>query len=512
MTGLESLTSGTDNFESMPRSYNFGMVGRHEVSAGFDGEDVTSHAGLLSIFKLAKEIGFFESIAGIFPDFRSPGMIEHSSEKLIRQVLVGDLTGQHDFTDWDRLKHDPLLPVLLDLPRKGVDAEFDGRPGSKHSIQRLMDRISKQDTPEEIVTQFFKEVNKLLVQFYVASKYGDRAARRRALRDGVEIVLEIDASDIRLDGEQEGLKYNKYYGCNCYFMQMIYSENFPLGCSHMTAEHGSAYKSVEMIRETLENLRELLGPKFKITVRGDAAYGTDGIMSYIEERRRAGEETYFIVRKGSNSSLCNLHFKQLEKDLGAGELDSLRAEVQEKNRKNTLFCEFDYETRNSWSQVRRIRGRLDLTPKEGQLFPDETRYYVITNLEDGLSPEEVFKKYYERAVSENWIKELKLDFDGRHSSMSKKDSNAFRFSLKVFTQSLVQIYRNGLLKNTPLEKATGQTIRETLVNFGARVYDSYRRFHVSFAKSCIHQDTFDTAYWRIEEFSKKFCNMRTACT
>src|SRR5581483_5061940 len=94
----------------------FQGLGSRAVVAHFDGGAVTSDAGGLLLREVEAKFHFIEQFARCFTDYRDPQRVEHSLPDLLKQRLFALCLGYGDLNDHDRLRHDPLLAVLVDKP------------------------------------------------------------------------------------------------------------------------------------------------------------------------------------------------------------------------------------------------------------------------------------------------------------------------------------------------------------------------------------------------------------
>jgi len=91
----------------------FQDLGNRTVVGQFDGGMVTSDAGGLLLREVEAKFGFIERFTQCFTDHRDPDSIEHTLAELLKQRVFGLCLGYEDLNDHDRLRHDPLLAVLV---------------------------------------------------------------------------------------------------------------------------------------------------------------------------------------------------------------------------------------------------------------------------------------------------------------------------------------------------------------------------------------------------------------
>jgi len=82
------------------------------VVAAFDGGAITSNAGGLLLGGADRAIGMMKRFAACFHDERRAHLIEHEVETLVGQRVFAIALGYEDLNDHDKLRHDPMMPVL----------------------------------------------------------------------------------------------------------------------------------------------------------------------------------------------------------------------------------------------------------------------------------------------------------------------------------------------------------------------------------------------------------------
>src|ERR1700730_8660483 len=85
---------------------------QQEVTACFDGGEVVSDAGLLSLRSFDKKLGILRQLAERLPDPRSQKFITYSREDLLTQRVYQILAGYPDCQDAQQLRTDCLFKTL----------------------------------------------------------------------------------------------------------------------------------------------------------------------------------------------------------------------------------------------------------------------------------------------------------------------------------------------------------------------------------------------------------------
>ncbi|HWN49784.1 MAG TPA: transposase, partial [Xanthobacteraceae bacterium] len=184
------------------------------------------------------------------------------------------------------------------------------------------------------------------------------------------------------------------------------------------------------------------------------------------------------------------------------------------------FKDFQYRTRKSWSQQRRVVGKaewmipsvaesesatkprrkkksirvgdIDLATLEGRANPR----FVVTSLQaDQHQARALYEKLYcARGEMENRIKECQLDLFADRTSTRTMRANQLRLWLSSMAYVLISALRRIALATTRFADATCGTICLKLLKIGAHVRISVRRIKFSMASAFPYTDVFRTAW------------------
>ena len=152
-----------------------------------------------------------------------PRFTEFSVEDLVGQRIYGLALGYEDLNDHEGLRADPLMAVLVGkedpLGRdRRAEADRGKACAGKSTLNRLelssvtQDKYRKTPVDEAAVEAF-------LVEQFIRVRGGKPK----------ELVLDLDATDDPLHGEQEGCFYHGYYRCYCYLPLYVFCEGYVLG-------------------------------------------------------------------------------------------------------------------------------------------------------------------------------------------------------------------------------------------------------------------------------------------
>ena len=179
--------------ECSPTLFEFEPVERHKVVAGFDGGIITSDAGGLLLGRLDRGLGLIRRMASCFTDRRDPRLLEHTVETLVGQRVFALALGYEDLNDHDELRHDPLFHVLAGkLEAKRSDC---APVAGKSTLNRLEHRPRREAGKYHKIDYDAPSLEALFVDIFLDG-------HKRAPK---EIVLDLDATDDTIHGEQEVL-------------------------------------------------------------------------------------------------------------------------------------------------------------------------------------------------------------------------------------------------------------------------------------------------------------------
>lgn len=418
---------------------DFGRLGRRVIEANFEGGALSSDGGLMLIRQVDRRIGLSAAAADALHDPRDPDRITHSLRDLIAQRLYGLVCGYEDLNDHAQLRCDPLMQTAV-----GKDAEL----GSSPTLSRLETRARRAD----IVA-----LNRVLVEQFIASHEAAPA----------ELILDVDASDIPLHGDQEQSEFHAYYDHYCYLPLYVFAGKAMLACVLRRSRIDGAKHAACVIKLLVTRLRQAW-PAVRIIVRGDSGFCRQRLIRWCE-RHAVG----YVIGVARNA--------RLHRAVAAWE-DELEATYRETGTKQRVIREFRYAA-DSWNIERRLVTRLEYA----SLGPNPR--FVVTNLD--LGAEALYDELYcQRGEAENRIKETQLDLFGTRASCHKFLANWLRVLFAGLAYTLMQRLKDLALGGTELAKATTATIRVKLLKIGAAVLRNTRRVRILLASHHPLRDIF----------------------
>ena len=192
-----------------PALFEFPAVEGHRVEASFDGGAITSDAGALLLGQTDRAIRLSERFAACFDDTRAAELVEHQVETMVMQRVVGIALGYEDLNDHDELRRDPVLAVLAG---KLAAQRSDCAPRAGKSTLNRLELSRAEPTRYHKVSHDPAAIESLFVDLFLD-------AHKKPPK---QIILDLDATDDPLHGDQEGRFFHGYYDCYCYLPLYIF--------------------------------------------------------------------------------------------------------------------------------------------------------------------------------------------------------------------------------------------------------------------------------------------------
>lgn len=408
----------------------FGRLGRRVIEANFDGGDISSDGGLLLLRQVDERIGLTRAVAAVLEDARDPERITHPLRDLVAQRVYALCAGYEDLNDHDRLRQDLLLRTAV------------GRVDELASSPTLC-RLENRATRAQVVA-----LNRVLVEQFIAQ-------HRRAPR---ELILDVDASDVPLHGDQELTQFHGYYDHYCYLPLYVFCGQALLTCLLRPSRIDGAKHAAAVIKLLVTRLRDEW-PNTRFIVRGDSGFCRQRLIRWCE-RNAVG----YVIGVARNA---RLHARV------ANEEERLRVAFEATGIKQRHVGELRYGA-ESWNIERRVITRLEygtqgINPR-----------FVVTNLK-GQAADLYDRLYCQRGEAENRIKEAQLDLFGTRASSHKFAANGLRLLFAALAYTLMQRLRTLALAGTELARASAATIRVKLLKIGAVIVRNTRRVRILLA-------------------------------
>jgi hypothetical protein len=447
-------------------SFEFASLGGRKVAMAFDGGQITSNAGALLLRETDRRIGLSRQVAACFRDGRRPDRIEHAAETLVSQRVHGIALGYEDLNDHDELRHDPVLGLVSGKleARRSDCAVLAGKSTLnrlEHAPQSEEDRYCKFSVDEDAMKRLF-------VSFFL--KGHTRPPKR--------LILDLDATDDPIHGNQEGRFFHGYYKSYCYLPLYVFCGRELLLAKLRPANIDAAAGAKEEIAWIIAQIRESW-PGVEIWLRADSGFCREELMAWCEAN---GVEYVFGLARNA----------RLETEI-AGALAEAEAKVKESGKPERIFKELRYRTRKSWSRERRVVAKAEHLPKG-----KNPRFIVTSLAQEAIEAQELYEKIYcARGEMENRIKECQLDLFADRTSAASLRANQLRLWFASLAYVLLTALRRLALAGTELAQATAGTIRLKLLKLGALVTVSVRRIKIAITSACPLKGVFAGAHRRL---------------
>ena len=438
--------------ECSAESFDFGIVEGRPVDAAFDGGLVTSDAGALLLGATDRAIGMMDRFAACFSDTRRQDLIEHEVATLVSQRVFAIALGYEDLNDHDELRHDPMMAVLAG--KLAGRREGCAPVAGKSTLNRL--ELSKlEPTRYHKISHNPVSIRALLVDLFLE-------AHQRPPR---QIILDLDATDDPLHGEQEGRFFHGYYDCYCYLPLYVFCGRDLLVAKLRRADQDAAAGAVEEVARVIARI-QARWPRTRILLRADSGFARDDLMTWCEAN---GVDFLFGLQQ-------NVRLVAAIKDeLARAETKSRRTGKPER-----CFKSFMWMTRGTWSRSRRVVAKAEWTKDEAN-----PRFVVTSLRRAACKTRDLYEKVYcARGDMENRIKECQLDLYADRTSAATMRANQLRLWFYSMGYVLMCALRRIGLHDSDLAQATCGTIRLKLLKIGALVRISVRRIKIAMASAC----------------------------
>ena len=417
-------------------------VKRRAVQASFTGGDVTSDGGITLLRQVDRKLGLTRALARVLPDARDRSRVVHPLLSLVRQRIYGLAQGYEDLNDHDTLRHDLAWQTAV---------ERDVPLASSPTLCRLENRADRQGA---------WALHEVLVEQFIGS----------FAKAPSELVLDFDATDDRVHGQQEGRFFHGYYGDYCFLPLYVFCGDQLLVAYLRPSNIDPARHAWAVLKLLVERLRQVW-PKVKITLRADSGFCRWRLLRWCEEH-----QVSYVVGLAKNPRVLSLAQQLIEQ---------AAAQYQAQGKKQRLFGEVTYAA-GTWDRPRRVLVKAEHSDK------GSNPRFVITNLES--DPQALYDQVYcARGEMENRIKEQQLGLFADRTSCHGWWPNQFRLLLSSCAYVLMERMRALALAGTELARAQVNTIRLKLLKIGAVVIRNTRRVRLLLSSSCPYQGVFSQA-------------------
>jgi hypothetical protein len=454
--------------ECRTQRFDFQPLEKREILGICNGGAITSDAGGLLLREVDAKMAILGRFADCFTDYRDPKRIEHTVKDMVAQRIYGLALGYEDLNDHDQLRHDPLLAVLVGKQDPtGEDRLRERDRGKALAGKSTLNRLelspprADKNSRYKKITADLGQMESLLSDFFIEAH---QAPPER-------IILDFDATDDPIHGDQLGRFFQGYYKEYCYMPLYVFCGEHLLCAQLRPADQDGAAGSVAKLAGLIERIR-CEWPDVQIIVRGDSGFCRENLMRWCEDH---GID--YILGLAKNARL------RWRIDL---ELELAKAESEATGQPARRFKDFSYQTRKSWSRARRVVGKAEHLVKG-----PNSRFVVTTLSKDDYQGCSLYEDLYcGRGDMENRIKEQQLMLFADRTSADDMRANQIRLYFSSISYVLLAAMRRIGLADTSLQRAQCGTIRLKLLKIGALVRVTVRKIWVSFSQSYPYRDQF----------------------
>ena len=412
---------------------------RRKIEVQFSGGEVTSDGGVLLLRDIDQKLGLTKEFAKSIPDPRNPAFIQHTTLEMLRQRVYSLCLGYEDLNDQQTLRRDTAIQTAV---------ETDSDMASPPTLCRFENR-GDRNAAIACHKIFFD-------QFVLSQKEAP-----------TELILDFDATDDIVHGNQVGKFFHGYYENYCFLPLYVFCGDQMLA-SYLRPSNIDGAKHAWAIAALLVKALRKKWPDVKIIFRGDSGFCRHKMLVWFEKNNIS-----YIVGMPSNAVI-----KRQTTDL----ILLAESEFKKTNIKQKLFSETTYAAK-TWNELRKV-----IVKAEHSELGENTRY-VVTNLDS--TAQELYEKIYcARGEMENRIKEQQLDLFADRTSCHNWWPNQFRVLLSSLAYILLETIRREYLQKTELAQAQVGTLRLKLLKIGAVVIRNTRRIKLLFSSHYPYQNLF----------------------
>lgn len=450
---------------------------------------MTSDGGLVLLREVDQRLGLISRIDELIADPRNPLYTVHPQAEMLTSRIFGIAAGYEDVNDHDRLRHDPAFQVAAGRTPAENNYDDDAYPlASPSTISRLENRVDAKTC---------LKLNERLVDVFLESFE----------EPPEQIVLDYDATDDLVHGEQDKRHFNGFYDGYCFLPLYVFCGDQLLVSYLRPSSVGAAHHAPAVTKLLVNKIRSRW-PDVKIVIRGDSGFSNERLMRWCD-KHQVGYVFGFQKNDVLNQQI-------------ACEMTRARIQYSCEGTKQSCFKWFRYRAR-SWDRHRWMIGKAEYGRKGAN------PRFVVTNLPSNenvvdttyhrprvngkqvscvkelgtvcsvaRNPREFYESMYcMRGEMENRIKEQQLCLFADRTSCTRFVANQFRMMLSSFAYVLVDGLRRLGLRGTKQARWRIDTIRLRLFKIAARVRVTCRRVAFHLSSHCPSATVFNHVLFRL---------------
>jgi len=221
------------------------------VEVNFQGGDITSDGGVLLLQQVDRRLGLSEAIARILDEPRRQASCDHNNLSLLRQRVYALALGYEDLNDHESPRLDLAVQTAL-----GRSEEL----ASSSTLCRWENRADRQTAVD---------MHKVLVEQFIASF--KKAPKK--------LILDFDATDDAVHGNQEGRFFHGYYDHYCFLPLYVFCRNQLLVSYLRESKIDGAKHAWAILALLVKRLRQVW-PQVRIIFRADSGFCRHRMLSW----------------------------------------------------------------------------------------------------------------------------------------------------------------------------------------------------------------------------------------
>lgn len=419
--------------------FEFPGLKRRQIVSQFNGGSISSDAGGLLLRQVDRRLGLTKSISEILYDQRRQKSCDHSLLSLVRQRIYGLALGYEDLNDHQVLRNDPAFQTAIEQDRELASAS---------TLCRLENRADRQTA---------WALHQVIVEKFIASKKSSPS----------ELILDFDATDDRVHGQQEGRFFHGYYDHYCFLPLYVFCEDQLLVSYLRPSKIDGAKHSWAILSLLVKRFRQEW-PGVKIIIRADSGFCRHRMLTWCERHN-----VDYIIGIAKNKRL---------QAMAAHLMKKAQANFESTMEKQRLFEWIRYGAK-SWDNEKRVIVKAEHGTKGAN------PRFVVSSL-TGEAQILYDDLYCARGDMENRIKEQQLCLFAGRTSCHSWYANQFRLLLSSLAYILIEGIRRLALQGTDLARAQSSTIRLKLFKIGAVIIRNTRRIRFLMSSNYPYQAIF----------------------
>ena len=418
----------------------FPALKRRSIEASFTGGEISSDGGLLFIREIDRRLGLLDAVAESIDDPRDSSRVQHSLRALLKQRVYGLALGYEDLNDHLQLRRDLFFQAAVGsdelLASSSTLCRLENWGHHRHSAVRIHEAI---------------------VDNFIASHSAPPA----------ELILDFDATDDLVHGNQEGRFFHGYYDSYCFLPLFVFCGPQLLTAYLRPSKNDGARHAWAILSLLVKRLRSAW-PEVRLIFRGDSGFCRPRMLSWCERN-----QVDYCVGLAKN--------KRLNKEVEEAVWE-MSIEYHRTGNKQRDFGSFSYAA-GTWPRARRVIARLEYGAQ------GEDQRYIVTSLAG--APRHIYEKVYcPRGNMENNIKAVQLELFSDRTSCHYFIANQFRLLMSALAYILMERLRTIGLSETALSNSGLGTVRLKLLKIGAVIIKNTRRLRIFLSSAYPCQDLF----------------------